>query len=231
MEVLSDALRELRSSKEPLRSGDLVKVSDLHFVVIKCEPPQGCLGMQTDFFVDGVPVICFEKIQFSAWGPEELSSEQLFSASAPKKRELFASALRFVRPYFKGEPLGFKWNFNEFHQCHLVSRYAPYGPSAKRVRLLYTGQVIKLDSIYLQVEATEPAGLGLVSSDTEIFANWDATPEFEKVHILPFMDTLPRAYEYELFGDYLKPYLIANPCRKYQQNDFFTYQGVQFKVS
>ena len=25
-------------------------------------------------------------------------------------------------------------------------------------------------------------------TDTEIFANWDSTPEFEKVHILPFMD-------------------------------------------
>ena len=98
------------------------------------------------------------------------------------------------------------------------------------MRLLYTGQVIKLESIYLQVEATEPSGLGLVSSETEIFAHWDSTSEFSKVHILPFMDTLPRAYEYELFNDYLKPYLLANPCRKYQQNDFFTYQGVQFKV-
>lgn len=29
-------------------------------------------------------------------------------------------------------------------------------------------------------------------------------------------DTLPRAYEYELFSDYLKPYLVANPHRKYQ---------------
>ena len=63
-------------------------------------------------------------------------------------------------------------------------------------------------------------------------------------------DTLPRAYEYELFGDYLRPYLVAKPYRKYQANDvlcflypslslsviefqandFFTYQGVQFKA-
>ena len=68
------------------------------------------------------------------------------------------------------------------------SRYAPYSPDAKRCRLLYAGQVVKVNDIYLQVEATEPTGLGLVSTDTEIFANWDATPEFEKVHILPFMD-------------------------------------------
>ena len=29
-------------------------------------------------------------------------------------------------------------------------------------------------------------------------------------------DTLPRAYEYELFRDYLKPYLLRNGHRKYQ---------------
>ena len=45
------------------------------------------------------------------------------------------------------------------------------------------------------------------------------------------MDTLPSAYQYELFGDYLKPYLVANQHRKYQHGDLFTYQGVQFKVA
>ncbi|CAJ1442027.1 unnamed protein product, partial [Effrenium voratum] len=197
MEFLAESLRQLRNAKEVVRSGDLVKVQDAEFVVIKCDPPEGCLSMETDFFVDGSPVISFQKIQFSAWGPTELSSEQLFN--------------EYVRPYFKGE-------------------YAPYGPGAKRVRLLYMGQVVQVGEVCLQVEATEPAGLGLVSTDTEIFANWDTTPEFEKVHILPFLDTLPRAYEYELFSDYLKPFLVANPHRKYQANDFFSYQGVQFKV-
>ena len=197
-------------------------------MVIKCEPPQGCLGMETDFFVDGAPVICFlapssrehawpflkefqrkislncshvqgfQKIQFSAWGPTALSSEELFN--------------QYVRPFFKGE-------------------YSPYGTTGvKRVRLLYAGQVVQVGDVSLQVEATEPQGLGMVSTDTEIFANWDTTPEFEKVHILPFLDTLPSAYQYELFGDYLKPYLMANQHKKYQHGELFSYQGVQFKV-
>ena len=38
----------------------------------------------------------------------------------------------------------------------------------------------KVGDVSLQVEATEPQGLGMVSTDTEIFANWDTTPEFEK---------------------------------------------------
>ena len=37
--------------------------------------------------------------------------------------------------------------------------------------------------------------------------------------VLP-QDTLPRAYEYELFSDYLKPFLVANPHRKYQASGF-----------
>ncbi|CAE7661581.1 TIL [Symbiodinium sp. CCMP2456] len=198
MDFLAETLRQLRNTKATVCSGDLVRAKEADFVVIKCDPPQGCLGMETDFFVDGAPVICFQKIQFSAWGPNTLSSEELFND--------------YVRPYFKGE-------------------YSPYGTAGvKRVRLLYTGQVVQVGEVCLQVEATEPQGLGMVSTDTEIFANWDTTPEFEKVHILPFMDTLPSAYQYELFGDYLKPYLMANQHRKYQHGDLFTYQGVQFKV-
>ncbi|CAE7510534.1 TIL [Symbiodinium natans] len=198
MDFLAETLRQLRNTKAVVCSGDLVKAKEAEFVVIKCDPPQGCLGMETDFFVDGAPVICFQKIQFSAWGPSTLSSEELFN--------------QYVRPYFKGE-------------------YSPYGTAGvKRVRLLYTGQVVQVGEVSLQVEATEPQGLGMVSTDTEIFANWDQTPEFEKVHILPFLDTLPSAYQYELFGDYLKPFLVANPHKKYQHGDLFTYQGVQFKV-
>ena len=34
------------------------QAKEAEFVVIKCEPPEGCLGMETDFFVDGAPVIC-----------------------------------------------------------------------------------------------------------------------------------------------------------------------------
>jgi len=118
----------------------------------------------------------------------------------------------YVVPYFKGE-------------------YAPYGsPSCKRVRLFYLNQMFQIGDIHFQVEATEPAGLGIVTNQTEIFANWDRTPEFEKVHIVPFQDTLPRAYEFDIFQDYLKPYLHTNPHKKFGANELFMYHGVQFKL-
>lgn len=198
IDFIAPELRRKRSCQEVVRMGDLIRHDDLDFAIIKCEPAEGTLGYDTDYFIEGSPVVCFEKIQFSAWGPTEMTSEALFSEC--------------IANYFKGE-------------------FAPYGSAgAKRVRLFYSNQVFQIGNIYVQVEATEPAGLGVVSNQTEIFANWDQTPEFEKVHIVPFQDTLPRAYEFDVFQDYLKPYLQRNPHKKFSCNELFMYHGVQFKM-
>ncbi len=59
----------------------------------------------------------------------------------------------------------------------------------------------------------------------------DETPEYRRIHVVPFRDTLPRAYEFNIFRDYLKPYFQQNFHLKYRKEDRFTFQGVQFKVS
>jgi len=198
IDFVAPELRKKRSRQEVVRTGDILRHEDLDFAVIKCEPAEGVLASETDYFVDGSPVVSFEKIQFSAWGPCEMSSEALFSEC--------------ISPYFKGD-------------------FVPFGNSgAKRVRLFYHNMVFQIGNIYFQVEATEPLGLGVVTNMTEIFANWDKTPEFEKVHIVPFQDTLPQTYEYDIFQDYLKPFLARSPHKKFTNNELFTYHGVQFKM-
>jgi len=198
MDFLAPELRRKRASQEVVKMGDLVQREDLEFAIIKCEPSEGTLGMDTNYYIDGNPVVCFEKIQFSAWGPDEMTSDALFSEC--------------ITNYFSGD-------------------YAPYGSAtSKRIRLFYCNQVFQIGDVQLQVEATEPSGLGVVTIQTEIFANWDRTPEFEKVHIVPFQDTLPRAYEFDVFQDYLKPYLQANVHKKFSSNELFMYHGVQFKM-
>lgn len=197
-ECVAPQLRELRAQAEVLQSGRIIRNEKSDFVVIKCDPPEGVLGPDTDYFMDGSPVVSFDKIQFSAWGPNTLTTEEIFTEC--------------VKPYFRGE-------------------YSPHGsPTCKRVRLFYTNQVIHIGEVSLQVEATQPAGLGVVSTSTEIFANWDSSAELEQVHILPFQDTLPQAYQFDIFTDYLKPYLVSHSNKKFQVNELFTYQGVQFKV-
>jgi len=83
-----------------------------------------------------------------------------------------------------------------------------------------------------RVHAAEPSPpeIGIIDANTMVYVDWDVTPEFEKIHIVPFQDTLPHAYEFDVFNDYLKPYLTKNKHRVFGVNDQFTYQGVQFKV-
>merc|ERR1719261_1743012 len=79
--------------------------------------------------------------------------------------------------------------------------------------------------------AVEPSGaIGVVDQNTRVWVDRDGTPEFNKIHIVPFQDTLPNAYEFDVFNDYLKPYLTRNKYKRFSANYQFTYQGVQFKV-
>lgn len=43
-------------------------------------------------------------------------------------------------------------------------------------------------------------------------------------------DTLPRAYSFDIFQDYINPFLTASIHRKFSANELFAYQGVQFKL-
>jgi len=196
--AIAPELRQRRETGEVIRGGDVFRQAELEFAIIKCDPEEGILGPETDYFLDGSLITVFEKIQFSAWGAEEMSSEDLF--------------LKVVAPYLKCE-------------------FGAYKPrESMRARLFHCGQTFQIGDIYFQVEATEPGGLGVVTTQSEIFATWDSTPEFERVHIIPFQDTLPSVYDYNLFEDYIRPYLEANKHKKFQQNELFMYHGVQFKM-
>eukprot|EP00747_Dinoflagellata_sp_TGD_P164135 gnl/TRDRNA2_/TRDRNA2_183642_c0_seq1.p1 gnl/TRDRNA2_/TRDRNA2_183642_c0~~gnl/TRDRNA2_/TRDRNA2_183642_c0_seq1.p1 ORF type:complete len:508 (+),score=87.49 gnl/TRDRNA2_/TRDRNA2_183642_c0_seq1:109-1524(+) len=199
IDAIALELRKRRSAKEIMKRGDVLTQDGLIFSIIRCEPPEGPLGPDTDYFLDGSPLVSFRKIQFSAWGPDKIPQEALFK--------------KCIVPIFQGE-------------------YSAFGAKdCKRVQLFHTNHTIQVGDLYVTVEATDPEGcMGAVSTVTEIFAVWDSTPELERVHIVPFQDTLPRAYQFDVFTDYLRPYLNQNMNRKYQPNDLFTFQGVQFKV-
>lgn len=200
MDVIGPELRRMREEQQILSAGALIRHDGLDFAVTNCDPAEGHLGIDTDYFFDGPPLINFDKIQFSCWGPNDMTADELFSEC--------------IEPFFKGD-------------------YRAYGVSdAKKVRTFHLDEVFKIGEVSFHVEATEPDGpyLGVVTNVTEIFANWDSQAEFEKIHIVPFQDTLPRAYDYDIFNDYLRPYLDGNKHKKMQCNELFTWQGVQFKV-
>jgi hypothetical protein len=63
-----------------------------------------------------------------------------------------------------------------------------------------------------------------------VYIDVDQAGEFSRVHVLPFQDTLPRVYDFDVFEDYLKPYFSTNPLAHYSVSTQFAYHSVQFKV-
>lgn len=203
LDVLAPSLRKLRGDKTIVKAGLFIRTPTQEFIVVKNDPEEGVLFAETDYFVEGEPISRFEKVQFIClWDFE--ASKSSHDAGA-----LFND---YIGPYFRS--------------------MADSGQDIASV--LSIGDKIKIFDLHFQVVAAEPApgeiGMGIIDASSMVYVDWDPTPEFDRIHIVPFMDTLPNAYEFDVFADYLKPYLSTNKHVVLKQNDTFTYQGVQFKV-
>jgi len=202
-EVLAPELRRRIAAGEDIGAGDIVNIDALTFLCVKVTPSErGLLGPDTTLYVDGDPACYFSKLQFAAWGPREMSSQELFQECVAK---YFSSPFK---PCKRGQP-GVR----------------------KKQHPLQFGEIVEVDDVTMAVDATEPEDrIGVVTADTDIFANWDPAIDFQRIEIMPFRDTLPRAYTFNIFNEYLKPFLMANRSMKFEANDIFSYHGVEFKV-
>lgn len=201
LQLLAPELRRRRQDKVPLRSGQFLSSSGHDFVVVKAEPEHGLLVSDTDYFVDGEYVLKFDKVQFIALKDFQSPLE------AGDPSALFAE---YISPYFKG-----------------ITESSEGGGSVVTIQ-----EVVTIGDKEFKVMAAEPSDreMGIIDKSTMVFVDWDSTPEFDKIHIVPFQDTLPGAYQFDVFQDYLKPYLSRNKHMSFSANDQFIYQGVQFKV-
>lgn len=203
LEQLAPELRRKRLEKDVIKRGNIIRSSDVEFVVVKSEPEEGILGPETDYFFEGDAVPKFEKVQFIClWDFESENSGQGQDASS-----LFSD---YISPHFK--------NLN--------------GQSQDAASVIIVGETLKIRDKEFQVMAAQPSPpeIGIMATETMVYVDYDATPEFERIHIVPFQDTLPGAYEFDVFNDYLKPYLTRNKHMRFAVNDQFVFQGVQFKV-
>lgn len=196
----------MRLEQVKLRSGQFINCSEHEFVLVKADPDNGVLTPDTDYFVDGDFVLRFNKVQFIC----------LKDFQGPVATEdptvLFSE---YISPYFR--------NIADAEAG--IGNVVTIGESVKILNS--SGQ--EKDFKVIAAEPNERE-IGIIDKDTMVFVDWDSTPEFEKIHIVPFQDTLPGAYDFDIFNDYLKPYLTRNKHLYLSANDQFTYQGVQFKV-
>eukprot|EP00448_Togula_jolla_P017052 CAMPEP_0170582386 /NCGR_PEP_ID=MMETSP0224-20130122/7556_1 /TAXON_ID=285029 /ORGANISM="Togula jolla, Strain CCCM 725" /LENGTH=399 /DNA_ID=CAMNT_0010905607 /DNA_START=47 /DNA_END=1243 /DNA_ORIENTATION=- len=114
--------------------------------------------------------------------------------------------------------------------CSVEAVSSEESPESQELRLLQAGNVFHVDQVTFRVEAVEPQRAGILVEATEVLVDWDATPPLKRIHIVPLRDTLPKAYAFDIFEDYLGPYLRAHRDRKFKSGELFRYQGVQFKV-
>lgn len=199
LSVLTPTLRKMRADQVPVKTGMFLRPPGYEFVVVKCEPDEAVLAMNTDYFIEGSPLKRFEKVQFVClWDFERAKTDQ-------DATTLFRD---YINPYFRSKN------------------------SQQVTSILALHERLPIQNMEFQVMAAEPIPpeIGIVDLNTVVYVDWDNTPEFSKIHFVPFQDTLPAAYEYDVFNDYLKPYLTRNKLQNFGVNDHFTFQGVQFKV-
>jgi len=201
LDLLAPVLRRKRDDQDVIKAGLFLRTPSNEFIVVKSEPDECVLAADTDYFVEGEPIVRYEKVQFICLRDFESSQDNQDSMV------LFND---YISPHFRsiadcGEDIG---------------------------NIVIVGDIMKICDLEFRVMAAEPSppDIGIIDNNTMVFVDWDGTPEFDKIHIVPFQDTLPHAYEFDVFTDYLKPYLTKNKHMRFGVNDQFTYQGVQFKV-
>ncbi|CAI7719969.1 RING zinc finger protein, putative [Plasmodium vivax] len=100
-----------------------------------------------------------------------------------------------------------------------------------RTKLFYSGKLLLINNFsFLVVKIDADVNVGFVDNSTEICLNADAYDPFRNVHIVPLYDTLPTTYNYNIFADYIKPYIERHYLSLFSMHDTFFYKGVQFKI-
>lgn len=81
------------------------------------------------------------------------------------------------------------------------------------------------------VTATDPPGnCAACHAETDFFVNVSELKEIKKIDVRPYQDTLPGSYNFDVFQDYLMPYLDQHRLTHFHAHDIFTFHGVRFRV-
>ncbi|KYN97520.1 RING zinc finger protein, putative [Plasmodium reichenowi] len=98
-------------------------------------------------------------------------------------------------------------------------------------KLYYSGKLFLINNFtFLTLKIDSDVNVGFIDKNTEIILSVDTYEQYKNVHIVPMYDTLPTTYNYDLFMDYVKPYIERHYLNVYSIHDTFFYKGVQFKI-
>mmetsp|Transcript_58768 Transcript_58768/g.108471 ORF Transcript_58768/g.108471 Transcript_58768/m.108471 type:complete len:698 (+) Transcript_58768:76-2169(+) len=113
----------------------------------------------------------------------------------------------YLIPYFRSL-------FSEPHRCAVVS----------------IGDTLDIFGQFFHVQAVDPCGCGILDESTLLYTHLDDAEEFDRIHVVPFSDTLPAAYNFDVFHDYVRPFFATHVLERFQVGQTFYFNSVQFKV-
>mmetsp|Transcript_90347 Transcript_90347/g.292436 ORF Transcript_90347/g.292436 Transcript_90347/m.292436 type:complete len:558 (+) Transcript_90347:141-1814(+) len=189
-------------------AGEVFAAGDHEFAVSSCAPLNGgALSARTELTVGSVPLPVLERVQLTYLdaAPDGGDAEDVDSRIYQE----------FVRPLL------------------LALREERRREGCRALLALSQDQVVNAAGHDFGVRALDPdppGRCGVLYETTAVFVSQVETPALSKVHVLPYEDTLPAAYKYDLFKDLLQPFFQAHPFAVYGEGDHFTYRGVRFRV-
>jgi len=202
LQLLREALKRTRDQRVVVEAGLVLEgQGGFRFCVIRCSPDRGFIDSSTVFFTSGPVLPRLERVQFIG-----LRQHGQNESLQDGEQQLFAN---HVAPHFRSI-------FADTSRCGVVC-------------LAETPQFL---GVNFEVSAITPEaeGWGIVDRSTQIFTSLHPLPEFTRIHVVPFSDTLPSAYDFDVFNDYVKPFFACHQSDSFQEGQAFRHNGVQFKV-
>lgn len=196
-------LADTRASGSRVSAGDVFMTHGLEFGIVACTPRcGGTLGASTEVAVGSSAVPLLERVQ--------LTHLELAPASEDAEGTLYND---FVRPFL------------------LRKRDEMRARGGRSLVVLGQDEVVNAGGHAFGVRALDPKGrYGALLESTDVYVDYVETPALVRVHVLPYEDTLPGAYTYDIFRDFLKPFFQEHPFALFAEGDHFTYRGVRFRI-
>eukprot|EP00923_Selenidium_pygospionis_P024012 GHVN01041730.1.p1 GENE.GHVN01041730.1~~GHVN01041730.1.p1 ORF type:complete len:433 (+),score=30.89 GHVN01041730.1:32-1300(+) len=117
-----------------------------------------------------------------------------------------------------------------FLQEQLENHLVPYLSTSPIT--LVPGQSFRLKPLkieFLVVETDKPSTPARITHNTHITLSADPFGVYERVHVVPFSDSVPSAYQIDLFQNCIKPYFLSHRRHLFTVGDIFKYGGCDFK--
>ncbi|SCN12106.1 RING zinc finger protein, putative [Plasmodium malariae] len=234
--------------------------NDVEYVVVNCVPSKGILSHDTLIYTDGKYADNLSKIQILIIKDrnykkyEKKVKKRFFSLKKylfKKSNYIFNEAISLIPFYF--DCFSKKYKTNKQHENNMsiqnkdenvlqekkknlvleqifLTYLYPYFKKNKN-KLFYCGKLFIINNFsFLVVKVDSDVKVGFIDDRTEIVLNADSYDHYNNVHIVPLYDTLPTTYNYDLFMDYIKPYIERNYLSVFSIYETFFYKGVQFKI-